>query len=177
MTEHQLPTHTRWFTVATFRRGLGMTTRAPQAPDLTSQGSQQNAKTGEHSAKAGSRRPRSGPFRHGGRIRDRRLVAHRTRLTTGGAEFDSGQYTFWPSGTKHGGFEWKGNLKDADNGDGHNVYMQVRIEGYDWNRYNGTQKKSVPLDYVNWSGNELYTQDASLRVCRNGAPCTRTTAR
>lgn len=45
--------------------------------------------------------------------------------------------------------------------------MQVRIEGYDWNRYNGTQKKSVPLDYVNRSGDELYTQDAYIRVCRD----------
>lgn len=89
------------------------------------------------------------------------------KLSTGGAEFNSGHYTFWPSGQHHGGFEWYGNLNDTDHGDGHNVYMQVRIEGYDWNRYNGKQKASVPLDYVNWSGAEQYVEDAHIRVCRD----------
>ncbi|MCX5278917.1 MULTISPECIES: hypothetical protein [unclassified Streptomyces] len=89
------------------------------------------------------------------------------KLTTGGAELNSGQYTFWPAGTNHGAFEWKGNLKDADNGDGHNVYTQVRVEGYSWSRYSGKQKKTVPQDYLNWSGDERYTSDAYIRVCRD----------
>ncbi|MFG3018176.1 hypothetical protein ACGFZQ_06420 [Streptomyces sp. NPDC048254] len=42
----------------------------------------------------------------------------------------SGQYAFWPSNQNHSAFEWAGNLDDTDNGDGHNVYMQVRVEGY-----------------------------------------------
>ncbi|MEU0084247.1 hypothetical protein [Streptomyces sp. NPDC006274] len=49
-------------------------------------------------------------------------------------------------GTKHGAFEWKGNLKDTDHRDGHNVYVQVKVEGYSWSRYNGTPKKSVFLN-------------------------------
>lgn len=89
------------------------------------------------------------------------------KLTTGGAEFNSGQYTFWPAGQHHGAFEWKGNLKDADAGDGHNVYTQVRIEGYSWNRYNGKQRTTVPQDYLNWSDDERYTEDAYIRVCRD----------
>ncbi|MEU9137134.1 hypothetical protein AB0D33_14405 [Streptomyces sp. NPDC048404] len=88
-------------------------------------------------------------------------------LTTGGASFKDGQYAFWPSGQNHGAFEWKGNLKDTDNGDGHNVYIQVRVEGYDWSRYNGKQRTSVPLDKLNWDGAAQYTSNAYIRVCRD----------
>ncbi|WP_328551012.1 MULTISPECIES: hypothetical protein [unclassified Streptomyces] len=88
-------------------------------------------------------------------------------LSTGGGSFTSGQYTFWPSNQNHGAFEWAGNLNDTDNGDGHNVYIQVRVEGYDWSRYNGTQKHSVPLDKLNWDGAALHTDDAYIRVCRD----------
>lgn len=88
-------------------------------------------------------------------------------LTTGGAKFYDGQYKFWPAGQHHGAFEWKGKLQDTDSGDGHNVYMQVKVEGYDWSRYNGKQKKTVPLDYYNWDGAERYTVNAYIRVCRD----------
>ncbi|WP_328839086.1 hypothetical protein [Streptomyces europaeiscabiei] len=87
--------------------------------------------------------------------------------TTSGAEFNSGQYKWHPSGTNHGAFEWKGNLKDTNDGDDHNVYMQVKVEGYDWNRYNGKQKKSVPLNFLNWAAPQQYTDDAYIRVCRD----------
>lgn len=89
------------------------------------------------------------------------------KLTTSGAEFNSGQYTFHPAGTKHGAFEWKGNLKDTDHRDGHNVYVQVKVEGYSWSRYNGTQKKSVFLNNLNWAAPQRYTDDAYIRVCRD----------
>ncbi|KUL27482.1 hypothetical protein [Streptomyces regalis] len=88
-------------------------------------------------------------------------------MSTSGAQFNSGQYKWWPSGQNHGAFEWKGNLKDTNNGDGHNVYMQVKVEGYDWSRYNGKQKQSVPLDYLNWAPSQQYTDDAYIRVCRD----------
>ena len=64
-------------------------------------------------------------------------------LSTGGAKLHHGEYAWHPAGTHHGAFEWKGKLQDADHGDGHNVYMQVKVEGYDWSRYNGKQKKTV----------------------------------
>ncbi|MHB9859851.1 hypothetical protein [Streptomyces sp. YIM S03343] len=89
------------------------------------------------------------------------------KLSTGGASFTKGQYTFWPSNQNHGAFEWSGNLNDEDDNDGHNVYMQVRVEGYDWNRYNGKQKQNVPLDKLNWDGAALHTDDAYIRVCRD----------
>ncbi|MFF5479078.1 hypothetical protein ACFY5C_17265 [Streptomyces sp. NPDC012935] len=88
-------------------------------------------------------------------------------LSTGGAKFHHGQYKWWPAGQNHGAFEWKGQLQDADHGDGHNVYIQVKVEGYDWSRYNGKQKKTVPLNHLNWSGAQRYTDDAYIRVCRD----------
>jgi hypothetical protein len=87
-------------------------------------------------------------------------------LYTSGAEF-TGKYLFWPRGHHHGAFEWKGNLADTYPNDGHGVYMQARIEGYTWKRYNGKQKHTVHLDHTNWSGDQLYTSNAWLRVCRD----------
>ncbi|MGG8410334.1 hypothetical protein ACM614_29155 [Streptomyces sp. 12297] len=89
------------------------------------------------------------------------------KMQTSGAEFNSGKYTWWPAGTRHGGFEWKGNLKDANHGDGHNIYMQVKVEGYDWNRYNGKQRSTVPVGALNWAPPQRYTDDADMRVCRD----------
>jgi hypothetical protein len=88
-------------------------------------------------------------------------------LTTGGAQFTGGKYAFWPSSQNHGGFEWKGKLTDADPDDGHGVYIQVKVSGYDWSRYNGKQKLSVSLDRVNWDGDVLHTDEAQIRVCRD----------
>ncbi|GAA2598470.1 MULTISPECIES: hypothetical protein [Streptomyces] len=88
-------------------------------------------------------------------------------LSTGGAKFHHGQYKWHPAGVNHGAFEWKGQLQDADHGDGHNVYVQVKVEGYDWNRYNGKQKKTVPVGASNWAPPQRYTDDAYIRVCRD----------
>ncbi|MFE7773502.1 hypothetical protein ACFU5O_06325 [Streptomyces sp. NPDC057445] len=88
-------------------------------------------------------------------------------LKTGGASFTSGQYKFHPAGSSHGAFQWTGKLNDADHGDGHNVYMQVKVEGYGWSRYNGKQKSSVSLNKLNWDGAQRYTDDAYIRVCRD----------
>ncbi|MFI1467221.1 hypothetical protein [Streptomyces wuyuanensis] len=88
-------------------------------------------------------------------------------LSTGGASFTSGQYKFHPAGSSHGAFQWSGKLNDTDHGDGHNVYMQVKVEGYGWSRYNGKQKSSVSLNKLNWDGAQRYTDDAYIRVCRD----------
>lgn len=88
-------------------------------------------------------------------------------LSTGGAKFHHGEYKWHPSGTNHGAFEWSGQLQDTDHDDDHNVYMQVKVEGYDWSRYNGKQKKTVPLNYLNWAPAQQYTDDAYIRVCRD----------
>ncbi|MFJ2609596.1 hypothetical protein ACIQOU_09290 [Streptomyces sp. NPDC091279] len=88
-------------------------------------------------------------------------------VETGGARFLGGKYVFQPPGSKHGAFEWKGNLQDSGKTDGNNVYVQVRVEGYSWSRYNGKQKKTVALHKLNWDGAALHTDNAYIRVCRD----------
>jgi hypothetical protein len=88
-------------------------------------------------------------------------------LDTRGVEFAEGHYKFNPPGTNHGAFEWSGLLSDIDTGDGHNVYVQVRVEGHGWARYYGKQRSAVRLHHSNWSGSQRYTDDASIRVCRD----------
>ncbi|MER6029733.1 hypothetical protein [Streptomyces sp. NPDC001851] len=88
-------------------------------------------------------------------------------LRSGGVEFAESQYTFNRAEVNHGAFEWSGKLRDASSSDGHNVYMQVRVEGHDWVRYYGKQKQSVWMHHSNWDGAERYTMDAYMRACRD----------
>ncbi|AOR34478.1 hypothetical protein BFF78_28575 [Streptomyces fodineus] len=88
-------------------------------------------------------------------------------LTSGGVEFAEGQYKFNAAGVNHGAFEWAGRLRDANRGDDHNVYMQVRVEGHDWVRYDGKQKRSVWMHHSNWDGAQRYTVNAYMRACRD----------
>ncbi|WP_329217124.1 hypothetical protein OG352_14160 [Streptomyces sp. NBC_01485] len=88
-------------------------------------------------------------------------------LHSSGVDFLEGEYRFNPAGQNHGAFEWKGQLKDADPEDGHNVYMLVRVEGHDWVRYNGKQGKTVSLHHSNWDGAQRYTSHADIKACRN----------
>ncbi|MDX2526833.1 hypothetical protein [Streptomyces europaeiscabiei] len=88
-------------------------------------------------------------------------------MSTGGGKFHHGDYRWHPAGTNHGAFEWQGQLQDTDHDDDHNVYMQVKVEGYDWSRYYGKQKKTVSLNYLNWAPAQQYTDDAYIRICRD----------
>jgi hypothetical protein len=88
-------------------------------------------------------------------------------LDTRGVEFVQGRYKFNPPGTNHGAFEWSGVLRDIDTTDGHNVYVQVRVEGHRWARYYGKQQREVRMHHSNWSGAQQYTNDAKIRVCRD----------
>jgi hypothetical protein len=88
-------------------------------------------------------------------------------LKSTGVRLTSGQYKFNPAGTNHGAFEWRGQLSDFDPGDGNNVYLQVRVEGHDWVRYNGKQKQSVWMHHSNWDGAQQYTENADMRACRD----------
>ncbi|MDQ0683735.1 hypothetical protein QFZ56_002698 [Streptomyces achromogenes] len=87
--------------------------------------------------------------------------------TTVGAVFEDAEYRFNPPERNHGSFEWRGSLRDDSDGDGHNVYLQVRVEGLAWARYNGKQRQSVRLHNANWVGAQRYISKAELRVCRN----------
>ena len=78
-----------------------------------------------------------------------------------------GEYKFNPPGTHHGSFEWNGLLKDSVPEDGHNVYVQVRVEGHGWARYYGKQRSTVRMQHADWSGSQRYTDDAEIRACRD----------
>ncbi|MER6730858.1 hypothetical protein [Streptomyces puniciscabiei] len=88
-------------------------------------------------------------------------------LRSDGVGFADGRYRFNPAEVNHGAFEWSGKLRDANGGDGHNVYMQVRVEGHDWVRYDGKQKQSVWMHHSNWDGAQRYTENAYMRACRD----------
>lgn len=89
------------------------------------------------------------------------------QMRSSGVRFLEGEYRFNPPGQNHGAFEWKGGLKDADWGDGHNVYVLVRVESHGWVRYNGKQRKTVSLHHSNWDGAQRYTDDAEIKACRD----------
>ncbi|MFE5619958.1 hypothetical protein [Streptomyces sp. NPDC056524] len=88
-------------------------------------------------------------------------------LTTTGASFSDWSYTWEPRGRNHGGFHFKGSLTDRKPKDGHNVYVQAKVEGYGWNRFNGAQRKTVKLDKIVYDGAAQYTSTADIRVCRD----------
>ncbi|MEU5630552.1 hypothetical protein ACH47C_02795 [Streptomyces rishiriensis] len=87
--------------------------------------------------------------------------------TTTGAAFESAEHRFNPPERDRGSFEWRGNLRDDDYGDGHSVYLQVRVEGYSWVRYDGKQRQSVRLHHSMRAGAQRHTDHAEIRVCRN----------
>ncbi|MFF9013068.1 hypothetical protein ACF09C_08890 [Streptomyces sp. NPDC014870] len=78
-----------------------------------------------------------------------------------------GDYKWEPRGQNHGGFHFKLTLTDADPADGHNVYVETKVEGYSWSRIYGVQRKSVRLDKVIYDGAAQYTNEAWLRACRD----------
>ncbi|MDU8997523.1 MULTISPECIES: hypothetical protein [Streptomyces] len=86
-------------------------------------------------------------------------------MTVQGVYFYEGRYKFNPPGQNHGAFEWAGYLHDAVARDGHNVYMQVRVEGHGAVRYYGKQGRTVSLHKSNWDGAQQYTDDAYIRAC------------
>ncbi|MFJ9018862.1 hypothetical protein ACIRPU_02565 [Streptomyces sp. NPDC102259] len=88
-------------------------------------------------------------------------------LHSSGVDFLGGEHRFNAAGENHGAFEWKGRLKDAAPEDGHNVYVLVRVESHGWVRYNGKQRKTVPLHHSNWDGAQRYTDDAEIKACRD----------
>lgn len=88
-------------------------------------------------------------------------------LKDSGVEFHHGAYVWEPKERNHGGFHFKGTLADDWPNDGHNVYVEVKVEGYDWNRFKGVQKKEVALDKLVYDGAALYTSEAWLRACRD----------
>jgi hypothetical protein len=88
-------------------------------------------------------------------------------LTSAGVRFSEGEYKLHGPASNHGAFEWKGRLTDGNGGDGHNVYVHVRVEGHDWLKYYGKQRRSVYMHHSNWDGAQRYTSEARIRACRD----------
>nr|WP_203605485.1 hypothetical protein [Streptomyces sp. SID8014] len=101
------------------------------------------------------------------------------KLRSEGVVLKNGKYTMYPKFTKHGGFGFKVDLQDDNAADGHNVYVQARVEGYSWRRFNGQQKKTVRIQKEVYDGAALYVSNAWIRACRDRGSlrpdnCTRT---
>lgn len=90
----------------------------------------------------------------------------RLNLTTTGAKFN-GETVWEPKDKNHGAFHFRGMLRDDEDGDGHNVYIQARVQGYGWSRFNGVQRKDVYVDQLVFDGAAVYSTDAQMRVCRD----------
>ncbi|MEU2233031.1 hypothetical protein [Streptomyces vietnamensis] len=88
-------------------------------------------------------------------------------LKTKGGQFTDARYKWEPVEVQQGAFHVKGQLRDLDVNDGHNVYLLVKVHGYGWNRFDGVQKKSVFIDKLVHDGATRYTSTADVRVCVN----------
>ncbi|MFF1511689.1 hypothetical protein [Streptomyces sp. NPDC058326] len=88
-------------------------------------------------------------------------------VTTEGAQFEKVQYRWEPAGEQRGAFHFKGFLRDLNENDGHNVYLEVRPHAYGWQRFKGVQKRTVPIDKTVHDGATRYTNTAEMRVCRD----------
>ncbi|MFE1378344.1 hypothetical protein ACFW6S_05260 [Streptomyces sp. NPDC058740] len=90
----------------------------------------------------------------------------RLSLRTTGAKF-SGDYLWEPKNANHGAFHFRGQLRDDEATDGHNVYIQAKVQGYDWSRFYGVQRKDVYVDRLVYDGAARYSTEAQIRVCRD----------
>ncbi|WP_256961818.1 hypothetical protein [Streptomyces sp. NRRL B-24572] len=86
---------------------------------------------------------------------------------TTGARFAEGKYMWEPVEVQQGAFHIKGKLRDVGLNDNHNVYLQVKVHGYGWNRFDGVQKKTVWIDKLVHDGASRYVDTAEVRVCQN----------
>ncbi|GGR33747.1 hypothetical protein GCM10010497_40670 [Streptomyces cinereoruber] len=88
-------------------------------------------------------------------------------FTTTGAKFQSVEYKWEPPGEKRGAFRFRGVLRDTNDRDGHNVYLQAKAHDYRWQRFDGVQKRSISIEKTVHDGATRYTNTADMRVCRN----------
>ncbi|MFI6419139.1 hypothetical protein ACIBG6_17315 [Streptomyces sp. NPDC050842] len=91
---------------------------------------------------------------------------HKLIITDPGVVF-AGTYQWQPTSKVPSGLHVKGELRDDDGDDGHNVYLRTRVEGYAWGRLTGTQRRNVKVDKVFVDGAVLKTKEVRLQVCRD----------
>ncbi|MEU7120397.1 hypothetical protein [Streptomyces zaomyceticus] len=59
----------------------------------------------------------------------------------------------------------KGRLRDENDKDGHNVYLRVKVEGYEWSHLMGVQRKHIKVDKVFADGAVRRTKEVRMQVC------------
>lgn len=91
---------------------------------------------------------------------------HTLAMKTPGATF-KGKHAWQSKNRVPSGLRLQGVLGDADPDDGHNVYLQSKVEGYAWGRVKGIQKGDVKIDTTYYDGAVLVTDEVRLQVCRD----------
>ena len=68
---------------------------------------------------------------------------------------------------QHGGWRFFGTITDTVHTDGDNVYSAVQVEAYNPNSYYGVQSGAKYQDWETYHTQEVLTQSANYRVCRD----------
>ncbi|MFD9049845.1 hypothetical protein ACWGET_05285 [Streptomyces zaomyceticus] len=89
---------------------------------------------------------------------------HELVMTTPGVAF-IGTYQWQPTTKVPSGLHVKGQLRDEDKNDGHNVYLRTKVEGYQWGHLKGVQKKHIKVDKVFYDGAVLKTKEVWMHAC------------
>ncbi|MFF0275881.1 hypothetical protein [Streptomyces sp. NPDC004330] len=85
-------------------------------------------------------------------------------METPGVAF-KGKYQWQPTTKVPSGLHVKGQLRDGNKNDGHNVYLRTKVEGYGWAHIKGSQGRSVTVDKVFADGAVLKTKEVRLHAC------------
>ncbi|MFB7586728.1 hypothetical protein [Streptomyces sp. NPDC056169] len=91
---------------------------------------------------------------------------HDLIMSTPGVAF-VGTYQWQPTSKVPSGLHVKGELRDKDSGDGHNVYLRVKVEKYAWGHLKGVQGRDIKVDKVYYDGAVLKTKEVRMQVCRD----------
>ncbi|MFE0651885.1 hypothetical protein ACFVZH_25185 [Streptomyces sp. NPDC059534] len=76
-----------------------------------------------------------------------------------------GTYRWQPTNKVPSGLHVKGELRDENKDDGHNVYLRTKVEGYPWGHLTGVQKKRIKVDKVFYDGAVLKTKEVWMHAC------------
>ncbi|MER5205113.1 hypothetical protein [Streptomyces sp. NPDC002825] len=89
---------------------------------------------------------------------------HKLVMRTPGVGF-VGTYQWQAANKVPSGLHVKGELRDENINDGHNVYLRVKVEGYSWGQVTGVQRKRVKIDKVFSDGAVLRTNMVRMHAC------------
>ncbi|MFF5919652.1 hypothetical protein ACFY8C_15030 [Streptomyces flavochromogenes] len=89
---------------------------------------------------------------------------HKLVMRTPGVAF-VGTYAWQPTTKVPSGLHVKGELRDENDGDGHNVYLRVKVEEYPWGDLKGVQRADMKVDKVFTDGAVLKTKEVRMQVC------------